>query len=93
MPREVMFVAIAGIIALVTIIRWGMRHEERKLSIKEKGEGVDAGRLEAILAATQQDVQKLRERVQVLEKLVTDDDRKLAEEIERLRRSGDNVRG
>jgi hypothetical protein len=88
-----MFVAIAGIIALLTIIRWGMKHEERKMGLKEKLAGDEPGRLEAIIAATQQDVQKLRERVQVLEKLVTDDDRKLADEIERLRRSGDNVRG
>ena len=91
MPEEVMFVAIAGIIASFLLIRAGMRHEERKLELKQ-GMGAD-GRIEAILSATQQEVTKLRERVQVLEKLVTDDDRKLADDIERLRRSGDDVRG
>jgi hypothetical protein len=90
MPVEVMFVAIAGIIATFFLIRAGMRHEERKLELTNR-EGGD-GRIEAILAATQQEVTKLRERVQVLEKLVTDDDRKLASDIERLRRSGDDVR-
>lgn len=88
MPVEVMFVAIAGIIATFFLIRAGMRHEERKLELKSRG---GDERIEAILAATQQEVAKLRERVQVLEKLVTDDDRKLASDIERLRR--DEARG
>ena len=77
--------------ASVILIRMGMKHEERKLELKQ-GMGAD-GRIEAILSSTQQEVTKLRERVQVLEKLVTDDDRKLADDIERLRRSGDDVRG
>jgi sensor domain CHASE-containing protein len=39
------------------------------------------------------EVARLKERVQVLERLVTDDDRKLSDEIERLRRTdtGANV--
>ena len=84
MPVEVMFVAITGIVFTFLLIRMGMKHEERKLQLNN---GEDGGRLEAIVTATQQEVAKLRERVQVLEKLVTDDDRKLADEIERLRRS------
>jgi hypothetical protein len=83
MPVEVMFVAIAGIIATFFVIKMGMKHEERKLEL-EAGSG-EGGRLEAILAETQKEVARLRDRVQVLEKLVTDDDRKLAGEIERLR--------
>ncbi len=89
MPVEVMFVAIAGIIATFFVIKMGIRHEERKLELEQ---GAGDGRIEAILSATQQEVAKLRERVQVLEKLVTDDDRKLADDIERLRRAGDDVR-
>lgn len=89
MPVEVMFVAIAGIIATFFVIKMGIRHEERKLELQQ---GAGDGRIEAILSATQQEVAKLRERVQVLEKLVTDDDRKLADDIERLRRDGDDVR-
>lgn len=82
MPVEVMFVALAGIFATLYVIRMGMRHEERKLEVKN---GAGSERLEAILADTQKEVVALRERVQVLEKLVTDDDRRLASDIERLR--------
>jgi hypothetical protein len=58
------------------------------------GSDGDRERLERIVAETSAEVARLRERVQVLEKLVTDDDRKLADEIERLRRDrGDDVRG
>jgi hypothetical protein len=89
MPVEVMFVAIAGIVCGFFVIRMGIKHEERKLELKAgAGEG---GRIEAILGETQKEVARLRDRVQVLEKLVTDDDRKLANEIERLRR--DEARG
>jgi hypothetical protein len=87
MTVEIMFVAIAGIIATFLVIKMGIRHAERKLELTQ---GAGDGRIEAILAATQQEVAKLRERVQVLEKLVTDDDRKLADEINRLR--GDDAR-
>ena len=59
-----------------------MKHEERRSALKAWG---GSERLEAILAETQKEVATLRERVQVLEKLVTDDDRRLATEIERLR--------
>ncbi len=91
MPVEVMFVAITAIVTTFFVIRMGMKHEERKLELRAGG-GASEGRLEAIVTATQQEVTKLRERVQVLEKLVTDDDRKLSNEIESLRRSGDDVR-
>lgn len=87
MPVEVMFVAIAGIVATFFVIKMGIQHEERKLQLKQ---GAGDNRLEAILTATQQEVARLRDRVQVLEKLVTDDDRKLADEINRLR--GDDAR-
>jgi hypothetical protein len=40
---------------------------------------------EALFGAMQQQIDKLSDRVAVLEKLATDDDRKLAGEIERLR--------
>jgi hypothetical protein len=85
MPVEVMFVAITGIIATLYVIRMGMKHEERKIALKEKLAGGGSERVDAILAETQKEVAQLRERVQVLEKLVTDDDRRLASEIERLR--------
>lgn len=81
MPVEVMFVAITGIIATFFVVKMGIRHSERRLELMH-GAGND--RTEAILAATQQEVARLRERVQVLERLVTDDERRLAGEIRRL---------
>jgi hypothetical protein len=87
--EEFAFIIIAGLIFAFVIVRMSLRHEERKLELKGRL-GDEDGRIEAILAATQQEVTRLRERVQVLEKLVTDDDRKLADEINRLR--GDDAR-
>jgi len=82
MPPEVMFVALAGIFATLYVIRMGMKHEEKRMALKAGG---GSERVDAILADTQKEVAQLRDRVQVLEKLVTDDDRRLASEIERLR--------
>lgn len=69
------------------IVHWGLRHEERKLAIQagqHAGQG-DTARLEQIVAANTAEMAKLRDRVQVLERLVTDDDRRLAGEIDRLK--------
>jgi hypothetical protein len=79
MPVEVMLVAIAGMVTLVWIIRTSIRHEERKMELKAGGV-----RNDAVVDQLAGEVQRLRERVSVLEKLVTDDDRKLADEISRL---------
>ena len=67
----------------VQIVKMALAHEEKRLAMKH-GQG-DTARLEQILAATQTEMTRLKDRVQVLEKLVTDDDRKLANDIERLR--------
>ncbi|MDP3493491.1 MAG: hypothetical protein Q8R82_10270, partial [Hyphomonadaceae bacterium] len=74
----------------VQIVKMGIAHEDKRLALKA-GQG-DAGRIEQILAANQAEMAKLRERVQVLERLATDDDRKLASDIERLR-AADTMRG
>ncbi len=76
--------------ATVQIVKMGIAHEDKRLALKA-GQG-DAGRLEQILVANQTEIAKLRERVQVLEKLVTDDDRRLSDDIERLRAT-DAMRG
>ena len=76
--------------ATLQIVKMGIAHEEKRLAFKH-GQS-DTGRLEQILAANQAEMAKLRERVQVLEKLATDDDRKLASDIERLR-AADTMRG
>lgn len=73
------------------VVRWGLAHEEKRMAMKTSG-GADFQRMEQVLAATQAELVRLRERVQVLEKLATDDDRKLASDIERLR-AADTMRG
>ena len=82
MPKEVMVIIIVGIVFSFLMARSGMRLAERKIALKEKmGEsGADA----ALLADTQAELAKLKERVAVLERLITDEDRRLAGEISRL---------
>jgi len=73
---------IAVVVFTYLIVRMALKHEEKRLAMKGGGE-----RAEQVLAETSAEVQRLRERVQVLERLVTDDDRKLAGEIEKLRKT------
>jgi hypothetical protein len=56
-------------------------HQKMKLKMIEAQGGADA----ALSRATQVELEKLKERVAVLERLITDDDRRLAGDIERLR--------
>ena len=85
----VLVLAVLGFTLIV--VKWGLAHEEKRLALKANG-GADVQRMEHVLAATQAEMVNLRERVQVLEKLATDDDRKLASDIERLR-SQETMRG
>jgi len=73
------------------VVKWGLAHEEKRMAMKATG-GADFQRMEQMLAATQTEMAGLRERVQVLERLATDDDRKLASDIERLR-AAETMRG
>ncbi len=66
------------------VIKMGIAHEEKRLALKH-GRGEAAARLEQIVAANEAEIEKLRQRVQVLERLATDDDRRLAGDIDRLR--------
>ena len=93
MPTTVAFVAIAGMLTFLLMI-WMIGRAEVAKAQAKGGSNDDRERLERIVAETAAETARLRERVQVLEKLVTDDDRKLADEIERLRRDrGDDIRG
>ena len=65
---------------IFSVIRMCLKHEEKKLSIKHGAAVPDPASASAHI-----EIAALKERVKVLEKLVTDDDRKLAREIERLR--------
>jgi hypothetical protein len=65
------------------IVRMATKHSEEKLRIKH-GAGAAAAPDPGV-AAAHIEIAALRERVQVLERLATDDDRRLAGEINRLR--------
>lgn len=81
-PGVIVIVAI-GTGGLIAIIRMGIRHEERKHQLGSVGDAAP----KPVVDDLTHEVARLRDRVAVLEKLVTDDDRKLAGEIESLRRS------
>lgn len=90
MPPEVMFVALGGMATFLFMIR--MVHKQRLEALKLRhGVGQDGSRIDKLLADNAAEMAKMRERISVLEKLVTDDDRRLADEIERLRRSETRV--
>lgn len=77
-------VSLGTILSFVLqIVRMGLAHEEKRLALKA-GMG-EAGRLEQIVAANGAEMAKMRLRIEVLERLATDGDRKLAGEIDRLR--------
>jgi hypothetical protein len=65
------------------IVRMNIRHSQEKLRIRH-GAGAAAGPDPGV-AAAHIEIAALKERVQVLERLATDDDRRLASEINRLR--------
>jgi hypothetical protein len=79
----IVVIVLASIGFTLIVVHWGLKHEEKKMAMLA-GTG-DVARLEQILATTHAEMAGLRDRVQVLEKLVTDDDRRLASDIERLR--------
>jgi hypothetical protein len=73
-------VVIAVVYVSYLIVKLALQHEEKKLAVKF---GADQ-RVDRILAETQAEMARLRERVQVLERLATDEDRRVASEISRL---------
>lgn len=84
------FEFILGICLIGTIsgvITGGMKLKREKIRAQARGYGEEADALRGVVGEMHQDIVKLKDRVRVLEKLVTDDDRRLADEIERLRRT------
>lgn len=77
---SVMGIAI-GSASILGIVLAGIKHEETKIKLSAGGAAADAAN--AGLAA---EMARLRDRVAVLEKLVLDEDRRLASDIEDLRR-------
>ena len=70
-----------------SIITGGMKIEREKIRARSRGVDGDAEQLRGIVGDLHQDVAKLKDRVAVLERLLTDGDRKLSSEIDRLRSS------
>lgn len=74
---------------VLQIVRMSLAHEEKRLALAA-GAG-DASRLEQIVAANEAEMAKLRQRIEVLERLATDDQRRLEREISSLRAPGASV--
>ncbi len=73
-------VVISTLVFIYLIVRMALKHEEKKLAAKAGA----SQRVDQVLAETHAEVARLRERVQVLERLATDEDRRVASEISRL---------
>jgi phage shock protein B len=74
----VVFAPFAMVVAIIWLIQKGKNH---RAELQSRGSPQD----EAIVGSMQQQIDKLTARVQVLERLVTDDDRRLSREIDGLR--------
>jgi hypothetical protein len=78
------FVIVITVIGVVgNVIQSGMKLERQRL--RSKTLSGEAEEQRGLIAEMHAEIVKLRDRVNVLEKLATDDDRNLASEIERLR--------
>lgn len=81
-----LFEFILGIVLICTIggvITNGMQLERRRL--KARSASSEAEELKALIGDMHGEIGRLNDRVRVLERLATDGDRHLADEIERLR--------
>lgn len=76
--------AIVGGVSGVLTSKHNLEREKIKARTAAAGEESEA--TQGMVGDLHREVARLKERVQVLERLVTDDDRKLSDEIERLRR-------
>jgi hypothetical protein len=73
-------------VAIIVVVSVGGGVIMEYFKQKRRGAGsAEIDRLEKIIADTRAETARLQERVKVLERLVTDDDRRLASEIDRLR--------
>lgn len=81
------FIPILGIMCGIIAILSGVwiKNQKIKLEMMQAQGGADA----AANRATQAELEKLKDRVAVLERLLTDDDRRLASEISRLQNRDD----
>jgi hypothetical protein len=84
MSTEVMFVAIAGMGTFLLMIHIIAKSETEKARAQSAG-SEDTEGMKRLLADNSAEISRLRARVEVLERLATDEDRKLSGEIDRLR--------
>ena len=76
--KLVVFAPFAMVVAIIWLIQKGKTHRAELLSGRSRED-------DTLVASMQQQIDKLTDRVAVLERLVTDDDRRLSREIDRLR--------
>jgi hypothetical protein len=84
MDAGLVIVIVVGVGGVLAIVLTGIRHEEIKLKLRLAASAADTSG-----ASQANELSRLRDRVAVLEKLVTNDDRKLASDIEHLRYGDD----
>ena len=78
-------IAVAAPFAMVVAIVWLVQNgKNRRAELSSGGSRED----QAIIGQMQQQIDRLTDRVAVLERLVTDDDRRLSREIDSLRDRG-----
>jgi len=75
-------IAVAAPFAMVVAIVWIVQNGKNKRAHMLTGASREEN---AIIGQMQQQIDRLTDRVQVLERLVTDDDRRLSREIDGLR--------
>lgn len=85
-------IALVVVGTVSSVITGGLKLEREKVKAKGRGYAEEADQLHGVIGEMHNDIAKLKDRVRVLEKLVTDDDRRLADEIEGLRRTETNSR-
>jgi hypothetical protein len=87
-----MVIGIVLIGSVAGIVQQGIKLERDRVRARQDEGAGESAALGGVVNDLRQDVAKLKDRVRVLEKLVTDDDRRLADEIERLRRTETSAR-
>jgi hypothetical protein len=87
---EFIIIIIVAISTVGGIITNGMQLERRRL--KAQSASSEAEELKALIGSMHGEIGKLKNRVRVLERLATDGDRNLADEIERLWRDEGSMR-
>lgn len=86
--------ATTTVIILVTVLIFvggvlKMRHEERRIALEAKAGAANDPQWDAKWQDAQAEIARLKDRVAVLERLATDEDRRIASEISRLQPSAE----